>query len=292
VAAGGKVALVTGCSSGVGLAVAVQLAQEGYKVYATMRNVDKAGDLNAAVKEAGVSDKVVVLPLDVCQDASVSAAIAKIVGIDQRIDVLVNNAGFSVFGGVEMMPLDKMKNQMETNLFGCIRVMQAVLPHMRAQRAGHIISVSSVGGVWGQPLNDIYCASKFALEGFVESMAPVYRQFNIHMSLVEPGGIKTAFIANAARPDMEGMEDDLKPFVAQVASVYQENAKTGTAQTAAEVAEHIVATAKNPAPPLRVQTNRAIQGVFEIKLGDTSGQAGVTAAMGKFYPAGWQEAKQ
>jgi NAD(P)-dependent dehydrogenase (short-subunit alcohol dehydrogenase family) len=282
-----KVVLITGCSTGVGLAATVLFAKDGYKVYATMRNLSKDGELRAAVAAAGVESKVEVIELDVVSDDSVNNAVEKILTAEGRIDVLVNNAGFSKFGGVEMVSLDGVKDQFETNFYGCIRTMKAVLPGMRKQRSGHVINVTSIGGVWGQPLNDIYCASKFALEGLTESMSAVYREFGVRCCLVEPGAIKTAFIQNAQIPDLTGVADDLKPVVARVIQFYTESAKQSSAQTSEEVAVHLVAVANNPNAPLRTQTNPAIDNLFKTQLADTTGQAGAELAHNLFFSEGW-----
>eukprot|EP00299_Pterocystis_sp_00344_P014962 c7453_g2_i1.p1 GENE.c7453_g2_i1~~c7453_g2_i1.p1 ORF type:complete len:232 (+),score=59.57 c7453_g2_i1:1-696(+) len=215
-----KVVLITGCSSGVGLAAAVLFAKDGYKVFASMRNVSKDGELRAAVAAAGVEANVEVIELDVVSEESVTFAVTKILTAEGRIDVLVNNAGFSKFGGVEMVSVEGVKDQFETNFYGPIRVMKAVLPQMRKQRSGHVINITSIGGVWGQPLNDVYCASKFALEGFTESMASVYQEFGVRCCLVEPGAIKSAFIANASIPNLSELDSDLKPVVARVIQYY------------------------------------------------------------------------
>merc|ERR1719317_1380002 len=105
----------------------------------------------------------------------------------KRVDVLVNNAGYAEFGNIETLSVSDFRSQYETNVFGVVAMCKAVIENMRKRRSGRIINVSSVGGIWGQPFNDAYCSSKFALEGLTETMAPVYRQFGVHCSLVEPG---------------------------------------------------------------------------------------------------------
>merc|ERR1719336_82097 len=102
----------------------------------------------------------------------------------KRIDILINNAGYAQFGTLEQMEMDSFRAQFDTNFFGAVQLMKAVLPGMRERKRGHIINISGTSGVWGQPFLDAYCASKFALEGLVESMAPVYRQFGVHFSLI------------------------------------------------------------------------------------------------------------
>jgi len=277
-----KVALITGTSSGVGLRATIQFAQAGYITYATMRNLDKATKLREDIAAANVAANVKLLALDVTDPASITAAVKQIVDTEKRLDVLVNNAGYSVFGGVEMLSVQAMKEQFETNFFGAVLAMQAVLPQMRAQRSGRIINISSVGGIWGQPFNDVYCASKFALEGFSESMVPVYSQFGIHISCIEPGGIQTEFIGNAKRP--ENVPDDLKPSLGKVMAYFQTKTETRLVQTADEVAAVILATAENPKPNFRVQTNPSYQAIFAAQLADTTGNAGPQLATSRFFP--------
>jgi len=192
----------------------------------------------------------------------------------------VNNAGYSVFGGVEMLTLEKMKEQFDTNFFGSVLTMQAVLPHMRAKKFGRILNVSSVGGIWGQPLNDVYCASKFALEGFSESMSSVYSQFGIRVSLIEPGAIKTEFVSNAQIP--KNVPQELQPILQKIIEFYSSGSSLG-AQTGDEVAAKIVETAESENPPFRVQTNQAIQNIFKLQLADPSGNAGVNLATSTFF---------
>ena len=197
------VALITGTNSGVGLALSVQMAST-HRVFAGMRGVsgEKRKALDEAASGAGVDSNITVIEIDVCSDSSVETAVKDMLAQTGRCDVLVNNAGYSVFGSVEMVSMETVIAQYQTNVFGVIRMQQAVLPTMREQRSGKIINVSSVGGVWGQPFNDVYCGSKFALEGMSEAQAAVFRTFGVHITCVQPGAIKTAFVSNAKRPDM------------------------------------------------------------------------------------------
>jgi len=250
-----------------------------------MRNLDKATKLREEVAAANVESKVRFLSLDVVDANSINAAVKKIIEDDGRIDVLVNNAGYSVFGGVEMVSNEVMREQFDTNFFGAVMCMKAVLPHMRAQRSGKIINISSIGGVWGQPFNDIYCASKFALEGFSESMASVYSQFGVYVTCVEPGAIKSDFSANSKRP--ENIPDELKPLVGKVVDYYTKAFKeqSSRAQTPDEVAAVILATAENPKPNFRVITNPHYIPLFSTQLVDITGNAGPALATSRFFPS-------
>jgi NAD(P)-dependent dehydrogenase (short-subunit alcohol dehydrogenase family) len=184
-----KVAVVTGSSSGIGFETSLLLARNGFDTYATMRNLDKSDKILDIAKK----DKLPVLAirLDVTQDNSVKEAIKKIVLDKGRIDVLVNNAGYGLAGAFEDLTMEEIKSQYETNLFGVIRVTQAVLPIMRKQKAGIIVNISSAAGRFGIPGQSAYVSSKFAIEGLSESMAYELESFGIKAVLIEPGRVKT-----------------------------------------------------------------------------------------------------
>jgi len=287
-------AFVTGCNSGVGLSLATKLAAN-HKVFAGVRGLTdaKRADLDRAAAAAGVTDNLEVIECDVASEASVQEAVAAMLAkTDGRCDLLVANAGFSLFGSVEMLPMDDIRSQFETNVFGAIRCQQAVLPAMRQQGAGKIVLLSSVGGVWGQPFNDAYCASKFALEGLAESQAALFRGFGVRVCCVQPGAIRTAFIANAKRPDMAKVPAEYHAPLQRTMAAYQRSGQAApdTSQTPDEVAQiiidRVVAVAE---PPLKVQTNPAIAAVFEGQLKDTTGEWGVQAAAKRFLAEPAQE---
>ena len=176
----GKVAVVTGNSSGIGFETSLLLARKRFYTYATMRNLNKSQKINDIAEKENLPLKV--LQLDVTDDKSVKVAINQIRDESSRIDVLVNNAGYDVMGAVEDLSIDEFKSQFETNFFGVIRVTKEVIPIMRNQGSGNIINVSSVGGRIGIPLNTTYISSKFALEGLSESMRYELNQFGIEVS--------------------------------------------------------------------------------------------------------------
>jgi NAD(P)-dependent dehydrogenase (short-subunit alcohol dehydrogenase family) len=192
----GKIAVVTGSSSGIGFETSLLLAKNGFRTYATVRNPDKA----MAIRN--ISDKhelpITVVELDVTSDKSVSDAIDKIINEEsKRIDVLVNNAGYGQGGALEDDSMDEIKALFETNLFGAIRVMKAVLPIMRKQQGGGIIvNISSMGGRIGFPFGTAYHGTKFALEGISESLRYETEPFGIKVILIEPGVIRTNFSSN------------------------------------------------------------------------------------------------
>ena len=186
-----KVALVTGSSSGIGLLTAIELANNGFKVIASMRDLGRRDRLDQAASAAGVSDKLDVQRLDVSEFAAMPAFAEKLVGDYGRLDVLVNNAGFAVAGFAEDVKLDELRQQFETNFFGHVALTKAVLPIMRQQGSGHIIMVSSISGLHGAFSVSSYAASKFALEGWSESLRLEVNALGIKVVLVEPGAYKT-----------------------------------------------------------------------------------------------------
>jgi NAD(P)-dependent dehydrogenase (short-subunit alcohol dehydrogenase family) len=188
------VAVVTGSSSGIGFETSLLLAKNGFFTYATMRNVDKSNKIiDLKLKEKLPLE---VLKLDVTDDKSVKEAIETIANEQGTVNVLVNNAGYALVGPLEELSIQELKEQFETNVFGAIRVTQAVLPIMRKQRHGTIVNISSIAGRIGFPLTSAYVSSKFALEGLCESMAYAIDQFGTKVILIEPGVIKTNFDHN------------------------------------------------------------------------------------------------
>jgi NAD(P)-dependent dehydrogenase (short-subunit alcohol dehydrogenase family) len=185
-----KVALVTGASSGIGEAVARRLVGLGFTVYAAARRVDRMTPL----AEAGIR----TVAADVTDDRAMVALVDRIVAEERRIDVLVNNAGYGSYGSLEEVPLDEGRRQVEVNLFGLARLTQLVVPHMRAQRSGCIVNVSSMGGRLGEPLGAWYHATKFAVEGLSDSIRPELAPFGIDVVVIEPGSITTEWGAIAA----------------------------------------------------------------------------------------------
>lgn len=189
------IAVVTGSSSGIGFETALLLARSGFHTYATMRNLEKS----KSITEIANTEKLPlqVVQLDVNDDISVKNAIDKIVSAaeNKRIDVLVNNAGYGLFGPLEDTSIEEIKTQFETNFFGVIRVTQQVLPVMRKQNSGGtIVNVSSVGGRIGVPVLSAYQSTKFALEGLSESMSYELEPFGIRVVIIEPGFIRTNIV--------------------------------------------------------------------------------------------------
>jgi len=178
-----KVVLVTGASAGIGYATARYLSQQGYIVYGAARRVDKL----AVLEREGVR----TLHMDVTDDASVQVGVAKIVAEQGRIDILVNNAGFGSYGAIEDVPMADARYQLEVNVLGVARLIQQVLPHMRRNKWGKIVNISSIGGKIATPFGGWYHASKFALEGLSDSLRNEVKPFGIDVIVIEPGGIES-----------------------------------------------------------------------------------------------------
>jgi NAD(P)-dependent dehydrogenase (short-subunit alcohol dehydrogenase family) len=190
-----EIAVVTGTSTGIGLATSIRLARHGYRVIATMRNLDKAGPVRAAAADGGLP--IEVLELDVTSTASVRHAFAA-VAKERPVDVLVNNAGIGGASPLELTPEDEHRQMFETNYFGAIRCIQAVLPAMRERRRGVIVNVTSVAGLVATPNQIAYSASKWALECAGEALAHEVRRFGIRVVNVEPGVVMTSIFENSA----------------------------------------------------------------------------------------------
>ncbi|KRT61326.1 MAG: short-chain dehydrogenase/reductase SDR [Thaumarchaeota archaeon CSP1-1] len=189
-----KVALVTGSSSGIGFETALALARENYFTYASMRNTSKAGKIQEIAKKENLNLKVI--ELDVDKEDSIKSAVKKIQEQKGRIDVLVNNAGYGLFGCIEDITMDELKAQFQTNFFGIVSLIQEIAPIMRKQGSGIIVNISSVAGRIGFPGTPAYISSKFALEGLSECMRYELSPFGIKTIIIEPGVIQTNFFSS------------------------------------------------------------------------------------------------
>ena len=185
-----KVALVTGASSGIGASTARRLQALGYTVYGAARRVDRLEEL--------ASSGVRALAMDVTDEASMTSGVARVIAETGRVDVLVNNAGYGSYGAVEDVDIDEARRQFEVNVFGAMRLTQLVLPHMRAQRSGTIVNITSMGGKVHTPLGGWYHGTKFALEALSDCLRLELAPFGIDVVVVEPGGIATEWGSIAA----------------------------------------------------------------------------------------------
>lgn len=238
----GKVALVTGASSGIGEATAQRLAAAGYKVYGTSRR-----------GAAAIGQTFEMLPLDVTSDASVEALVNEVMRREGRIDLLVNNAGFGVApAGAEESSIEQARAIFETNFFGLIRMTRAVLPHMRKERSGRIINMSSVLGFLPMPYGALYAATKHAVEGYSESLDHELRTRGIRVSLIEPAYTRTPFDANFLEPDskLDAYRD------ARIAMSQRVKEVMAIAEEPAIVADVVVKAAGAAKPKLRYTAGR------------------------------------
>jgi NAD(P)-dependent dehydrogenase (short-subunit alcohol dehydrogenase family) len=185
-----KTALITGASSGIGEATALHLAELGYTVYAGARRVERMSDL----ADRGIRTRSV----DVTDDPSMVALVEAILADTGRIDVLVNNAGYGLYGALEDVPVEEARRQFDVNIFGLARMTQLVLPQMRAQRDGYIVNISSMGGKIWEPLGSWYHASKFAVEGLSDSLRVEVAAFGIKVVIIQPGTIRSEWSGIAA----------------------------------------------------------------------------------------------
>jgi len=207
--------LITGTSTGFGRVTTEILAAKGWQVFATMRDLAKKGPLERTLKKAGLESQVTILQLDVNDPASIEAAVAAVLAeTGNTLDAVVHNAGVAVAGAHEDIPDAEIRRVMETNFFGVLALTRAVLPTFRAARRGRIVVVSSQAAFAGQPANSIYCASKWAIEGWAESVAFELDGFGIHVILVEPGPYRTEIWHST--PRILPKDSEYLPWLAQV----------------------------------------------------------------------------
>ncbi|MGP4000141.1 SDR family NAD(P)-dependent oxidoreductase [Streptomyces sp. 8N706] len=265
------VVLITGTSSGIGLAAAVAIAQTGRRTVATLRDPGRADALRKAAEAAGV--ELDIRQLDVTEAASVTDAVEGVVADYGRLDALINNAGAGHIGTMENDTVEDVRHVMEVNFFGVVQTTKAALPHLRAS-GGRLITVTSVGGIIGQPFNEAYCAAKFAVEGFMESLAPVVSRTGVTVSVVEPGPVATEFVNNIGfdADDMVAAAgpyaDALRAYISRIRGQFADSAQT-PAEAAAPLLEAL--TAERPA--FRIQTSDQARAFTGIKLADLDGSA-------------------
>ncbi len=240
-----KVALVTGSSSGIGFETSLALAREGYHTYASMRDTKKGATIQEIAKKENLS--INVIPLDVDKPESIKSAINHIMSEKKRIDVLVNNAGYGVFGCLEDLTVDELKAQFDTNFFSVVRLIQEVAPIMRNQKTGTIVNISSVAGKIGFPGSPAYISSKFALEGLSECLRYELSPFGVNTIIIEPGVIKTNFFGSMKMPKNAKPDSPYKDITNKVVAGVKMMAEMGTPPK--EVAEVII-KALNEKDPL------------------------------------------
>ncbi len=258
-----KIAVVTGSSSGIGYETSLLLARNQYTTYASMRNLKKSDELLKIASKENIPLKVI--QLDVNDDKSVSNAIDSIVKENGMIDVLVNNAGFDLFGSLEELTIEEIKGQFETNFFGAARVTKSVIPTMRKQGSGIIINVSSIGGRIGLvPCNTMYHASKFALEGFTESLRHELTEFNIDVILIEPGAIRSNFAENIRTA--KNYDSNNSPYAKTVQKVFEGfEPMLANASDPKEVAQVILNAANSSSPNIRYTVGKDAESILKAR---------------------------
>lgn len=253
-----KVALVTGASSGIGAQAALRLAGRGYLVHAVARRVEAMQPLTKhGIRTFG---------MDVTDDESMTSGVAKVLAHSARIDLLVNNAGYGSYGAVEEVPLTEARRQFEVNVFGLARLTQLVLPQMRAQGSGRIVNVSSIGGKIYEPLGAWYHATKFAVEGFSDSLRLELAPFGIDVVIIEPGPIASEW-NTIARDSMMHISAG-GPYAeraTRMARVFEDIAESGRSSPADVVAETIARAATARKPRTRYPTGRGARGIVRAR---------------------------
>ena len=271
--------LVTGTSSGIGLATAVAAARAGFTTVATMRDLDRSAALREAAENAGVT--LDVRRLDVTDAPSITACLDGVADTYGRLDAVVNNAGVSNFDPtVEMSTMDALRANLEVNFFGVIAVTRAALPMLRAAR-GRLLTIGSVHGVVGQPFNEAYCAAKFAVEGFLESLAPVAAAHGVSVSVVVPGFVSdTSFgrFPDINRRTIQAASGPYAPTFAAYVDWVTGPGLEAAGQKAQEVADVVVRTLEAERPPFRVPTSRWVADYLDRKLADRDGATVQTLA--------------
>lgn len=279
----GRTVLITGCSSGIGLAAASEFASRGFQVVATMRNLDRSGPLREALAHEQL--EVDIRVMDVADDVSVASVTGQVVSDYGGLDVIVSNAGVGVDGTIEELSVDSFRTVFETNVLGSVRLLQAAMPTWRAAGSGRFIAVGSISGLVGFPFNDAYCMSKFGLEGLLESFAPVASQFGVQVSIVEPGPVTSAFFDNVHGP-VAGAGDDAAEATNEIREAYGElrqafeqvqGASFEAAQGNGEIAVMLYEVATADEPKLRYQTSEMVQRMAGLKFKDLTGERIISA---------------
>ncbi|KAJ8344716.1 hypothetical protein SKAU_G00289090 [Synaphobranchus kaupii] len=269
-----RVVLITGCSSGIGLSLAVHLASDPsktYKVYASMRDLAKKERLLEHVKGFH-KDTLDIIQMDVTDQQSIQDAKEKIT--ENRLDILVCNAGVGLMGPLETLSQDTMRQILDVNLLGTIRTIQTFLPGMKSRRCGRVLVTGSIGGLQGEeqglPFNEVYCASKFAVEGVCESLAILLQHFNIHVSLIESGPVNTHFQSNLRRSEPgDATLLQVDPLTRDLYDTYLQHCSAvfhSAAQDAQDVVQVFLEAIKSPSPSLRYYSNSALLPLTSLKL--------------------------
>lgn len=252
---GRQVVFITGASSGFGLYSSIEFARKGYTVVASMRDLSKQTELVSRIQQLGLAEQITIVSLDVTDHQNVKTVISEVIKQTGKIDVLINNAGYCLGGSIEETEMEALYKQFETNFFGLVAVTKAVIPQMRLQRSGKIINISSLSGRMGYPMLGPYTASKFAIEGFSESLRMELLPFRIHVVLVEPGAYQTNIWQKGL--DLFQLNNEKSPYTDLYLSVTRLSQKKLTAAShPQEVAKKLVSIAESYYPTLRYPMGR------------------------------------
>lgn len=274
-----ETALITGASSGIGLAAARALAADGWAVIATARRPDTADALKALAAEV---PGIEIWALDVTDEHSVRDCVDSVLADRGGIGLLVNNAGGGYRGTLEQLTVDELAAVMDVNFFGVVRMTKAVIPAMRRAGRGRILTVTSLNGVVGMPFSDAYNASKFAVEGLMEGLATVLAEFGVRVSILEPGPVRTAFFTNTGG---RVTDDAADPYAALIGRYNERIRALGSGgQSAESVAEVICRIVADPAPALRYQSSPEATAMVARKLADPTGRSVVAATAALLQP--------
>jgi NAD(P)-dependent dehydrogenase (short-subunit alcohol dehydrogenase family) len=275
-----SIAVITGASGGIGVATTRELAAAGWTVVATARRPEASGELRELAEQF---PEVSVRALDVTSDESVDWCIGSVLADLGSIDLLVNNAGAGHRGTLEQLTIEELSQSMDLNFFGVARVTKAVLPAMRKARGGRVITVTSLNGIVALPFSDAYNAAKFAVEGLMESLAAVMREFGVSISVLEPGPVRTAFFANLSG-HADAVEDD-DPYAVLINRLNSRMAALGSGgQSPESVAGVIREIAADPSPALRYQSSEESRAFAARKLVDATGRSVLDATATLIQP--------
>lgn len=275
-----SIAVITGASGGIGVATTRELAAAGWTVVATARRPEASGELRELAEQF---PEVSVRALDVTSDESVDSCIGSVLADLGSIDLLVNNAGAGHRGTLEQLTIEELSQSMDLNFFGVARVTKAVLPVMRKARGGRVITVTSLNGIVALPFSDAYNAAKFAVEGLMESLAAVMREFGVSISVLEPGPVRTAFFANLSG-HADAVDDD-DPYAVLINRLNSRMAALGSGgQSPESVAGVIREIAADPSPALRYQSSEESRAFAARKLVDATGRSVLDATATLIQP--------
>ncbi len=257
-----RIAVVTGSSTGIGFETSLMFARNGYFTYATMRDIQKSKEIERIAQQEN-NLPIRIIEMDVDNDNSVKTTIEKIIKERNRIDILVNNAGYGLFGALEDLPMEEIKRQYETNVFGVIRVSQNVLPIMRSQNDGIIINISSVSGLAGIPSQSVYVSTKFALEGLSESLSFEVETYGIKIILIEPGVINTGFVEDLVVPDKYNINKNNRQGVQKAVNRDNNNSLSYYNNTIEKFLSFYYSAMSN-APHPKIVANEIIQAIEKV----------------------------